>query len=75
MKPVTITITDEYELQEYLRVKAHGLVGEVVNLAVDNSIDHIVADVDGAQISGVIEQLEAAKSALEAIHGERSHAE
>jgi hypothetical protein len=72
MEPVTITITDDYELAGVLRVRCHMRAIEIENLVSGSSLDDIVDDTDRevGLMQRLLDQLDAAKAALEAVHGE-----
>lgn len=69
MNPVTVTITDEYELAGYQRARCHNLVGKIRNLADEQDLGNLVQGTEDERFPELIAQLEAAKAALEAIHG------
>jgi hypothetical protein len=75
MDPVTVTITSEDELVGMLRGRGLGLSVEIQNL-VGSELDDVVINAalgwDGerlVQIQHIVEQMEAARDALMAVHG------
>jgi hypothetical protein len=76
MEPVTVTITSEDELVGMLRGRGLGLSVEIQNL-VGSELDDVVITAalgaDGERIAAiqhVVEQMEVARDALMAVHGD-----
>ena len=69
MDPVTVTIADPFELAGYQRARCYRLIGDVRNLVDEADVDLIFERADSEQMPKVLEHLEAARTALEAIHG------
>ena len=67
MEPVTVTLTTEYELAGYQRVRCYALAVEIRNLADEVDLGNIVAGSTDERAGVLLEQFEAAKAALEAI--------
>jgi hypothetical protein len=67
MEPVTVTITDEYVLAGYHRIRCHALAAEIYDLASELADGNMIAGSEAEQAATLLGQLEAAKAALEAI--------
>jgi hypothetical protein len=68
MEPVTVTITNPYELASYQRARCHRLAVGIRNLADDSDLGDIADRTDDERLPELLVQLEAALAALEAIH-------
>jgi len=67
MEPVTVTLATEYELAGYQRVRCYALAAEIRDLADEVDLGNIVAGSTDEQAAALLDQVEAAKAALEAI--------
>jgi hypothetical protein len=67
MEPVTVTITDEYVLAGYHRIRCHAVAAEIHDIAIDLADGNIIAGSEAEQAAVLLDQLEAALAALKAI--------
>lgn len=67
MEPVTVTITDPYELAGWQRARCYSVAAEISDLADDVDIGNIIQGADSERMPELLSQLEAALAALQAI--------